>query len=335
MEEILDVEEVSNNDIKDERVKEYLKEDETVEKQLSDKISELTEEKNKLSSKQEELSNLEDSLRSKLNHDSDTNEIRKIADNIDNLKNEMSSISENIKKLESELDEIVSAKEKANKTREDYIKKVSDTINSYEKKISLIKAAIEVCENKHLKEAQEEELSKMQSELDEMKSKRSEELKETVSGAINIESDNKLDSEKITEPINEEVTTHNEQKVEPEFNTLNLDKIDLNIPEESIVEPFNVGSETKEEESKPVIENETKIELEDMKPSVDFTNLQDIVSKVSEPVVLKTKVTDIQDVTPVMISEIFSSGGIMPVVYEKLDVLSGNQIDEEKVGYIK
>ncbi len=318
MEEIIDIEEASNEKLNDERIKEYLQKDEEIEKELSEKIEELTNEKNKLSSKKSELTELEDSLRNNLNHDSDTNEIRRIADEIDSLKKEMSTITENVEKLEDELDQIIDAKEKTIKTKGEYAKKVSKTIDEYEKKISLIKAAIEVCENEHLKQAQEEELSKMESELNDMKNKRAEELKETIESAIELKDDSSP-----KDIIKDEPTS--------DFNSVDVGKIEI---EEDNIKSLNsnIDVDNIEEEKNNVIsdDEEYSISLEDLKPSVDFSNLDkiDLTLNKSEKGYL---VTDVQSVSPEKVSDIFSSRSIMPLVYDKLSSFEGEIIKEKKV----
>ena len=54
MEEIIDIDELAEKE-ENEKLKEYLKEDETVSKELSDKIEELTNEKAKLSDSAKQL----------------------------------------------------------------------------------------------------------------------------------------------------------------------------------------------------------------------------------------------------------------------------------------
>ena len=396
MEEIIDIDELA----------EYLKEDETVSKELSDKIEELTNEKAKLSDKNTEIKEKEDSLRDKLTHDASTDEIRKIADEIDEMKAEMTSISENIEKLEKELKEIIEAKTKTEETKKQYKEKVSSTIDEYEKKISTIEAAIKVCDNEYLKKAQEEELQRMKDTLEGLKEDRSKELKEALGNTIKeentVETNDTVIPEVEVSPINNEPLFNNdivlpkeEPKVEPITDIpvdLNIDltlptdvenkgslnedskeesvenkkedtqknDIDINmdllssigldsVKEEPKVEPItdtpvdlnidltlptdventnSLNAETKDEE--PLVNlgedlpniNETSIDepkIEDIKPSIDLSDLASF-SNVTELNTNKgTKITKTDIVSDEKVSQIFSSRGIIPIVYDYLE----------------
>ena len=405
MEEIIDIDELAEKE-ENEKLKEYLKEDETVSKELSDKIEELTNEKAKLSDKNTEIKEKEDSLRDKLTHDASTDEIRKIADEIDEMKAEMTSISENIEKLEKELKEIIEAKTKTEETKKQYKEKVSSTIDEYEKKISTIEAAIKVCDNEYLKKAQEEELQRMKDTLEGLKEDRSKELKEALGNTIKeentVETNDTVIPEVEVSPINNEPLFNNdivlpkeELKVEPITDTpvdLNIDltlptdvenkgslnedskeesvenkkedtqkkDIDINMDllssigldsgkEEPKVEPItdtpvdlnidltlptdveNKGSlnaETKDEEplvnlgeDLPNINEPAKDEpkIEDIKPSIDLSDLASF-SNVTELNTNKgTKITKTDIVSDEKVSQIFSSRGIIPIVYDYLE----------------
>ena len=405
MEEIIDIDELAEKE-ENEKLKEYLKEDETVSKELSDKIEELTNEKAKLSDKNTEIKEKEDSLRDKLTHDASTDEIRKIADEIDEMKAEMTSISENIEKLEKELKEIIEAKTKTEETKKQYKEKVSSTIDEYEKKISTIEAAIKVCDNEYLKKAQEEELQRMKDTLEGLKEDRSKELKEALGNTIKeentVETNDTVIPEVEVSPINNEPLFNNdivlpkeEPKVEPITDTpvdLNIDltlptdvenkgslnedskeesvenkkedtqknDIDINmdllssigldsVKEEPKVEPItdtpvdlnidltlptdventnSLNAETKDEE--PLVNlgedlpniNETAIDepkIEDIKPSIDLSDLASF-SNVTELNTNKgTKITKTDIVSDEKVSQIFSSRGIIPIVYDYLE----------------
>ena len=405
MEEIIDIDELAEKE-ENEKLKEYLKEDETVSKELSDKIEELTNEKAKLSAKNTEIKEKEDSLRDKLTHDASTNEIRKIADEIDEMKAEMTSISENIDKLEKELKEIIEAKTKTEETKKQYKEKVSSTIDEYEKKISTIEAAIKVCDNEYLKKAQEEELQRMKDTLEGLKEDRSKELKEALGSTIKeenvVETNDTVIPEVEVSPINNEPLFNNnivlpkeEPKVEPINDTpvdLNIDltlptdvenkgslnedskeesvenkkedtqknDIDINmdllssigldsVKEEPKVEPItdtpvdlnidltlptdventnSLNAETKDEE--PLVNlgedlpniNEPAIDepkIEDIKPSIDLSDLASF-SNVTELNTNKgTKITKTDIVSDEKVSQIFSSRGIIPIVYDYLE----------------
>ena len=405
MEEIIDIDELAEKE-ENEKLKEYLKEDETVSKELSDKIEELTNEKAKLSDKNTEIKEKEDSLRDKLTHDASTDEIRKIADEIDEMKAEMTSISENIEKLEKELKEIIEAKTKTEETKKQYKEKVSSTIDEYEKKISTIEAAIKVCDNEYLKKAQEEELQRMKDTLEGLKEDRSKELKEALGNTIKeentVETNDTVIPEVEVSPINNEPLFNNdivlpkeEPRVEPITDTpvdLNIDltlptnvenkgslnedskeesvenkkedtqknDIDINmdllssigldsVKEEPKVEPItdtpvdlnidltlptnveNKGSlnaETKDEEplvnlgeDLPNINEPAKDEpkIEDIKPSIDLSDLASF-SNVTELNTNKgTKITKTDIVSDEKVSQIFSSRGIIPIVYDYLE----------------
>ena len=405
MEEIIDIDELAEKE-ENEKLKEYLKEDETVSKELSDKIEELTNEKAKLSAKNTEIKEKEDSLRDKLTHDASTDEIRKIADEIDEMKAEMTSISENIEKLEKELKDIMEAKTKTEETKKQYKEKVSSTIDEYEKKISTIEAAIKVCDNEYLKKAQEEELQRMKDTLEGLKEDRSKELKEALGNTIKeenvVETNDTVIPEVEVSPINNEPLFNNdivlpkeESKVEPINDTpvdLNIDltlptdventsslnekpkeeslenkkedtqknDIDINmdllssigldsVKEEPKVEPINdtpvdlnidltlptdventnsLNAESKDEE--PLVNlgedlpniNEPAMDepkIEDIKPSIDLSDLASF-SNVTELNTNKgTKITKTDIVPDEKVSQIFSSRGIIPIVYDYLE----------------
>ncbi len=324
MEEIIDIDELAEKQ-QNEKIKEYLKEDESVSKELTDKINELTIEKNKLSDKSAELKEKEDSLRDKLTHDANTDDIRKIADEIDEIKQDMIQISENISGLEKDLKEISNAKNRTEETKVEYSKKISSTIDEYDKKISTIEAAIKVCDNEYLKKAQEEELSKMKETLDDMKEERSRELKEALNVAMPNNTDdsyNDLDSNsdtKINSLLDEvtvspldinndteiEIPSVIEDKTEPEETHANdLDNI---IPLDLNLDFMNSNEEEKE--------NDTNILTEDITPTVDLSLDLDInnTDASSYEVINEDTVSDDK------ISEIFSSSGILPSVFEYLD----------------
>ena len=337
MEEIIDIDELAEKE-ENEKLKEYLKEDETVSKELSDKIEELTNEKAKLSDKNTEIKEKEDSLRDKLTHDASTDEIRKIADEIDEMKAEMTSISENIEKLEKELKEIIEAKTKTEETKKQYKEKVSSTIDEYEKKISTIEAAIKVCDNEYLKKAQEEELQRMKDTLEGLKEDRSKELKEALGSTIKeenvVETNDTVIPEVEVSPINNEPLFNNdivlpkeEPKVEPITDTPVDLNIDLTLPTD--VENTNsLNAETKDEE--PLVNlgedlpniNEPAIDepkIEDIKPSIDLSDLASF-SNVTELNTNKgTKITKTDIVSDEKVSQIFSSRGIIPIVYDYLE----------------
>ena len=405
MEEIIDIDELAEKE-ENEKLKEYLKEDETVSKELSDKIEELTNEKAKLSDKNTEIKEKEDSLRDKLTHDASTDEIRKIADEIDEMKAEMTSISKNIEKLEKELKEIIEAKTKTEETKKQYKEKVSSTIDEYEKKISTIEAAIKVCDNEYLKKAQEEELQRMKDTLEGLKEDRSKELKEALGNTIKeentVETNDTVIPEVEVSPINNEPLFNNDivlPKEEPKVDPITDTPVDLNIDltlptdvenkgslnedskEESVenkkedtqkkdidinmdllnsigldsvkekpkVEPISdtpvdlnidltlptdventnsLNAETKDE--KPLVNlgedlpniNEPAIDepkIEDIKPSIDLSDLASF-SNVTELNTNKgTKITKTDIVSDEKVSQIFSSRGIIPIVYDYLE----------------
>ena len=337
MEEIIDIDELAEKE-ENEKLKEYLKEDETVSKELSDKIEELTNEKAKLSDKNTEIKEKEDSLRDKLTHDASTDEIRKIADEIDEMKSEMTSISENIEKLEKELKEIIEAKTKTEETKKQYKEKVSSTIDEYEKKISTIEAAIKVCDNEYLKKAQEEELQRMKDTLEGLKEDRSKELKEALGNTIKeentVETNDTVIPEVEVSPINNEPLFNNDivlPKEEPKVDPITDTPVDLNIDLTLPTDVENTNSlntETKDEE--PLVNlgedlsniNEPAIDepkIEDIKPSIDLSDLASF-SNVTELNTNKgTKITKTDIVSDEKVSQIFSSRGIIPIVYDYLE----------------
>lgn len=345
MEEIIDIDELAEKE-QNEKIKEYLKEDETVSKELTEKINELTEEKTKLSIKSVELNEKEESLRDKLTHDAKTDEIRKVADEIDNLKSEMVTITENVERLENELKEIQNAKIKTEETKTQYKEKISSTIGEYEKKISTIEAAIKVCDNEYLKKAQEEELSKMKETLENMKEERSRELKETLNITISknsseISQDNILNKDKpISKSILDEIEVSplntdigNKQK-ELSNETIPIDSFNDTI---SYPVDIDIKEETKApmEESKEELKNtspldftslvENNIEesgtssvIQDIKPTVDL-NSGTLFNYKTEKNKDFHEISKIDDVPEDKIRDIFSSSGILPIVYDYLN----------------
>lgn len=169
----------------EDKLKSYLEKDNSVEELLTSKIEELKAEKGKLSDKESELEELESSYRDKLTRDVSTDELRNIADEIDKIKLEVGDINNNIEKLESELNDMIETKKQTEKTKEDYITIVSKTISEYEKKLEAIDNAIKVCDNDALKSAYEEEKSKMQNELTDLRIKREVELDRTILASKN------------------------------------------------------------------------------------------------------------------------------------------------------
>ena len=239
----------------EEKLKDYLEKDNSVETLLEKKIEDLNSEKQKLSDKYSELSDLEESYRAKLTHDSSTDEIRKIADEIDKIKNEVSGIKENISSLEFDIAKTTNTKVETEKTKEDYIANISKTIDEYEKKLDAINKAIEVCDNKSLIDAFNDEKSKMNIELDELKSKREQELESAINkGKIEVEENNTVKEEKLEkETENPDFNNIFDREkpigIEDEIKIPSFDEIvvsDLNIPTDNVV---------KEEPTEPGFEN--------------------------------------------------------------------------------
>lgn len=224
MEEMVEVYEET-----DEKLKAYLEKDASVEDLLGKKISELNEEKQKLSNKYTELKKLESSYRDKLTRDASTDEIRKIADDIDRVKEEVTDIQKNIEFLETDINKITETKKQTEESKESYIANVSKTIIEYEKKLEAINKAIEVCNNDSLKEAFKEEQTKMQNELNTLKSKREEELDKAVELTINNSDKSKQSNEenKVELPkidfeevvVSNLISPNNEEETKNDINT--------------------------------------------------------------------------------------------------------------------
>ena len=289
MEEIIDIDELAEKE-ENEKLKEYLKEDETVSKELSDKIEELTNEKAKLSDKNTEIKEKEDSLRDKLTHDASTDEIRKIADEIDEMKAEMTSISENIEKLEKELKEIIEAKTKTEETKKQYKEKVSSTIDEYEKKISTIEAAIKVCDNEYLKKAQEEELQRMKDTLEGLKEDRSKELKEALGNTIKeentVETNDTVIPEVEVSPINNEPLFNNDivlPKEEPKVEPITDIPVDLNIDLTLPTDVENKGSLNEDSKEESVENKKEDTQKNDIDINMDLLSSIGLDSVKEEP----------------------------------------------------
>lgn len=289
MEEMVEVYEET-----DEKLKAYLEKDASVEDLLEDKINDLNSEKQNLSNKYTELKKLESSHRDKLTRDASTDEIRKIADDIDKVKEEVTGIQSNIEALESDINKITTTKKQTEESKENYIANVSKTIAEYEKKLEAINKAIEVCNNDSLKEAFEEEQTKMQNELNALKSKREEELDKAVELTINNsdesneEDTTKIEEVKVPKSNFEEVIVSN--LLSPnneEDNNINTNIEEVKVNEDQIDNNKEAEVEfNKIEEKLPELTNEQKNEKISMnEPSIKID--QDLINRLVEEELMK------------------------------------------------
>ena len=236
-------------EVYDDKILSYLKKDNEVETILENKIEELNNEKKKLSDKNAELKELENSYRDKLTHDSSTDEIREIADEIDRIKEELNSLQGNIDLLQININMISETKDKNEKSKEEYITNVSNTIEDYEKKLDAINKAIEVCDNAALKEAFEEEQADMQSKLNDLKKQREKELDISINNTIKKEDSNDDIAEKT--PVEYDNAPFDEVVVSDLLNKIDLsdNQEQPDVKVDSPVEEKNYEDSELEEES--------------------------------------------------------------------------------------
>lgn len=271
MEEMVEVYEET-----DEKLKTYLEKDASVEDLLENKINQLNEEKQKLSNKYTELKKLEGSYRDKLTRDASTDEIRKIADDIDKVKEEVNDIQKNIESLEADINKTTETKKQTEESKENYIANVSKTINEYEKKLDAINKAIEVCNNDSLKEAFEEEQTKMQTELNTLKSKREEELNKAIETTINNTNESK---DETVIPIEED------KNFKPSFDEVQVSELVSSNDEIDEEKGSDVDSNQDEEEL-PKLVSEQGNEEKDINDSTIKID-QDVVNRLVEEELMK------------------------------------------------
>ena len=322
-------------EVYDDKILSYLKKDNEVETILENKIEELNNEKKKLSDKNAELKELENSYRDKLTHDSSTDEIREIADEIDRIKEELNSLQGNIDLLQININMISETKDKNEKSKEEYITNVSNTIEDYEKKLDAINKAIEVCDNAALKEAFEEEQADMQSKLNDLKKQREKELDISINNTIKKEDSNDDIAEKT--PVEYDNAPFDEVVVSDLLN-----KIDLSDNQQTNVEENN---------EKPIIKNDIDLDVNEdllknddvnkeieidypktlpndiVLPNIDIENINTPSLDDNIPVDNGQEIIDNISVDASKISQILSCSSIMPSVYNWLN----NNIDEKVV----
>ncbi len=328
----------------EDKLKSYLEKDNSVEEILTGKIEELKSEKGKLSDKELELKKLESSYRDKLTRDVSTDELRNIADEIDKIKSEVSNINTNIDKLESDLNDMIETKKQTEKSKEDYITVVSKTISDYEKKLEAIDNAIKVCDNDALKSAYEEEKEKMQSELSSLKSKREEELDKAISTSNNNSLEN--DMTKTILENDSELNLPDDKVVTDEEKDITLPVVEKNPEIELPMSESQIESD--EENISKIIEKlKQEINTENLSPVFDEVNISNIDSpekNITPDIDLNSEtidianiisetnnndgkmITDTSFVPAEQVGDIFRSGSIMPLVYDKLD----SYIEEDK-----
>ena len=322
-------------EVYDDKILSYLEKDNEVETILESKIEELDSEKQKLSDKNAELKELENSYRDKLTHDSSTDEIREIADEIDRIKEELNGLQGNIDLLQMNINMISETRDKNEKSKEEYITNVSNTIEDYEKKLDAINKAIEICDNAALKEAFEEEQADMQSKLNDLKKQREKELDISINNTIKKEDSNDDITEKA--PIEYDNAPFDEVIVSDLLN-----KIDLSDSQQTNVEENN---------EKPIIKNDIDLDVNEdllknddvnkeieidypktipndiVLPNIDIENINTPSLDDNIPVDNGQEIIDNISVDASKISQILSSSSIMPSVYNWLN----NNIDEKVV----
>lgn len=333
-------------EVYDDKILSYLKKDNEVETILESKIEELDSEKQKLSDKNAELKELENSYRDKLTHDSSTDEIREIADEIDRIKEELNSLQGNIDLLQININMISETKDKNEKSKEEYITNVSNTIEDYEKKLDAINKAIEVCDNAALKEAFEEEQADMQSKLNDLKKQREKELDISINNTIKKEDSNDDIAEKTpveydNAPFDEVVVSDLLNKIDLSDNQEQPDvKVDSPVEEknyEDSEEPI-IKSDIDLDVNEDLLKNDDvnkEIEIDYPKtlpndivlPNIDIENINTPSLDDNIPVDNGQEIIDNISVDASKISQILSSSSIMPSVYKWLN----NNIDEKVV----
>lgn len=284
----------------DEKLKTYLEKDIETGDLLKNKIAELSDERQKLSDKYTELKKLESSYRDKLTRDASTDDIRKIADDIDKVKEQVTDIQKNIDALEADINKINATKKQTEESKENYIASVSKTIIEYEKKLEAINKAIEVCNNDSLKEAFMEEQTKMQDELNTLKSKREEELDKAVELTINSSNESNESTEESTDELPK--ANFQEVVVSSLVSPSNEEENNTNIEEVKVIENQIDNNEEKEivvesdqtEEKLPELsdeQNNDEVSTEDATIKID----QDLINKLVEEELMRQGLTNVQE----------------------------------------
>lgn len=333
-------------EVYDDKILSYLKKDNEVETILENKIEELNNEKKKLSDKNAELKELENSYRDKLTHDSSTDEIREIADEIDRIKEELNSLQGNIDLLQININMISETKDNNEKSKEEYITNVSNTIEDYEKKLDAINKAIEVCDNAALKEAFEEEQADMQNKLNDLKNQREKDLDISINNTIKKEDSNDDIAEKA--PVEYDNAPFDEVVVSDLLNKIDLSD-NQEQPDVKVDSP--VEEKNYEDSEEPIIKNDIDLDVNEdllknddvnkeieidypktlpndiVLPNIDIENINTPSLDDNIPVDNGQEIIDNISVDASKISQILCSSSIMPSVYKWLN----DNIDEKVV----
>ena len=338
LDEILDLDELQE-EIVDETLKEFMKKDEEAENLLKEKINEIINEEEKLNAKEEEIKKLEESNREKISSDASPEELIEIANMLKEAREELNVLTNNITNLETERENLIETKEIIEKSKLEYIKSLNATNSNYEEQLRKINEAIEVCDNPTLKQVFSDVKEKKDKELTELQEKRNNELKTVLK-----ETDKSEEKVENNDEINIDKNLNNE--VPPMIDNLddNLVNIDDKIEENLININTNLN-----EESMPILENPGN-NLEN-KPEENLINIDTILSNINsnnenisetseipnlnvvktDPITLsdnnmidvnsdsKIKIIFDKDVPNNLMSDIYSSSKIMPVVYDYLN----------------
>lgn len=233
MDEIIDLEEVT---VEDETLKDFMKKDEEAEKELNDKIDELSKEEEKLTKKEEELKSLEEKSREKINTDASADELIEIAGKIKEVEEELSSIKENIETLSKEKEELLETKKEIETSKKEYIKSLNQASSSYKEQLKKISEAIEVCDNPTLKQVLEDVQNKKNEELTELSEKRISELRKVLKEDDEVKDEVEISKEK-EDTKEEKPTLEIETPVEEEKKDEIIVPTLENVVPEPIIEP--------------------------------------------------------------------------------------------------
>lgn len=303
IEDIIDLDELQE-DVVDDKLKEFMSKDEEASKLLKDKIEELSKEEEKLEKKEEEVRKLEESSREKISANASPDELIEIAGKIKEAEEELKGIRENIQSLTNERENLIETKNNIEASKKEYIKSLNSTNSSFEEQLVKISEAIEVCDNPALKQALMDVKEQKERELTELQEKRNNELKMVLNEKEDISSEIEEDKKEVSK----EEVNQTETSIEIE-----MPKVDIQNERDNII---NIDS---------ILTSENDVEPESQViPELNVINTQTISLPEVNPVDLKdesrVKIIFEKDVPDELLREIFNSSSIMPALYDYLEV---------------
>lgn len=303
IEDIIDLDELQE-DVVDDKLKEFMSKDEEASKLLKDKIEELSKEEEKLEKKEEEVRKLEESSREKISANASPDELIEIAGKIKEAEEELKGIRENIQSLTNERENLIETKNNIEASKKEYIKSLNSTNSSFEEQLVKISEAIEVCDNPALKQALMDVKEQKERELTELQEKRNNELKMVLNEKEDISSEIEEDKKEVSK----EEVNQTETSIEIE-----MPKVDIQNERDNII---NIDS---------ILTSENDVEPESQViPELNVINTQTISLPEVNPVDLKdesrVKIIFEKDVPDELLKEIFNSSSIMPALYDYLEV---------------